>query len=210
MGLAPLSHAALVCTGTANSANVLSINGAGNVCYDGGAPGTIFSTFGVSWTSGSFPGTATVGIISSSVTGSEVLLNFQVAAPGPTGDLLLTYTATNINGIDFNGHPSGDPGSNLILGEIACDTAFVNQSCPAGHELANLFGTWNNGDPSLIKSATFASTSVVYIQKDLTYNNISLSQFTNSQAIPEPMTFSLLGLGLLGLGFAGRRRMNKK
>lgn len=44
--------------------------------------------------------------------------------------------------------------------------------------------TTNPGDPSLIID----------------------SSFTNAQIVPEPTTAALLGLGLLGLGFVGRRR----
>jgi hypothetical protein len=68
--------------------------------------------------------------------------------------------------------------------------------------------TSTNGQAAFAQ-AVFASTSPVYIKKDLNFEGATTSEFTNSQLTPEPMTFSLMGVGLLGLGIFGRRRLSK-
>jgi hypothetical protein len=54
----------------------------------------------------------------------------------------------------------------------------------------------------------FAGTSTVWVWKDINISNGStdhISSFDQTFSVPEPMTFSMMGVGLLGLGMLGRR-----
>jgi hypothetical protein len=51
--------------------------------------------------------------------------------------------------------------------------------------------------------------SSVWIFKDIAAGSGFFSEVNQGYIVPEPMTFSLLGAGLLGLGLMGRRRASK-
>jgi len=53
------------------------------------------------------------------------------------------------------------------------------------------------------------SQAEIWIIKNINSGSAPFSEVEQSYAVPEPMTFSLLGAGLLGLGFIGRRRAGK-
>jgi len=58
-------------------------------------------------------------------------------------------------------------------------------------------------------SASFTSTNPIWIFKDINANGSSISevnQVYTSSTVPEPMTLSMMGVGLLGLGLISRRR----
>ncbi len=186
--------------------------GGGNNCDVPPATNVFFSNFVVSASAG-FTG-STVGISSllTNVTSGEINLVFQIVnapATATTGDVILTYQVTGgIQGVDlqFQATP-GTGGGGVKITETVCTTAFVLGTC-TGTTLANYFAISTGG--LAVNSASFAPTGSVWIQKDISYTNAAMSQFSNSHAIPEPMTLSLMGVGLLGLGLMRRRQAGKK
>jgi hypothetical protein len=171
--------------------------------------------------------TATVGIGPTAFgTGvsdeSQVDLSFQVggiSGPGALsdlGDVEMEYTVTGgIEGIDLTLQASelpADTGTGFVqITEVACRAAFVLDSCPTGDTLANYVvvstGNTVTASANFAPPGTFVGT--VFIKKDIDYSGATTSEFVNSQAIPEPMTLTLMGAGLLGLGLMGRRRVRK-
>ncbi len=79
-------------------------------------------------------------------------------------------------------------------------------NCPAGNLLAYIGAFGNNG----VTSATFANVNQdIWIFKDISDGNAPLSETTqiySTSSVPEPMTLSMMGVGLLGLSLISRRR----
>lgn len=219
-----LGVSALASAATLNCAGITDVasNGAGglgpasgNNCSVTGAPSILFSNFTVSASAGFTA--ATIGIQNNPpgstgvIAGNVILLDFQIGGvigPGAplNGDILLQYQVTGgLHGVDmtFQATP-GNGGGNITITEVVCTVAFVNNACP-DVTLAN-YVVSSNGSPAN-GSAAFASTSPVFIKKDIQFNNATMSEFINSHAadIPEPVTVSLVGFGLLGVGLIGRR-----
>jgi len=191
-----------------------------------GDSGVVFSNFVVSVVGAS---SLTVGIAGDSynaVTG-DLTLDFQwslgVESVPNTADIEISYTVTGgTSGIDdiFQATPQG-PGGNATVTEIACSTPFAGvgtgTACP-GTTLAQLpdtglgqSGTSSGQSESDSESFSQGIVSPVYVKNDIALEDATMSEFTDSNltfppsGVPEPMTFSLIGAGLLGLGFMGRR-----
>lgn len=173
-----------------------------------------FSNFTV--TPGSGFTAATIGIIGggTGLNNGDANIEFQIGGlqgtgnnvANGTGDVLLTYVVTGgLIGLDLNLQATPlTSGGSMTIFETACTVAFVSGSC-GGTTLANfsVTSTGNNASNQQLFSSSWSGP--VYIKKDIQFNGASASEFNNSQIVPEPMTFSLLGLGLLGVGLVGRR-----
>jgi hypothetical protein len=154
------------------------------------------------------------------VTGGAVNLDFQIGnltgsgihLAGKSGDIILLYEVLGgITGIDQNWGGTVDPatqGANITIIETACSVAFTSasSSCANADILGQLTGTILTGSQAFVGNTNFTTTSyATYIKKDIQFSEGNLSDFVNSADIPEPMTFILLGGGLLGLGILKRR-----
>jgi hypothetical protein len=90
--------------------------------------------------------------------------------------------------------------------ENVCAVSYVFGACPAGNLLATLFV--DSANP--IAHAFFAPHQTIYIKKDIQLGpGAAISDFVNSHHVPEPVTLSLTGLGLLAAGWLGRRRVRR-
>jgi hypothetical protein len=141
---------------------------------------------------------------------AETQMFFQMATAwnGNTvtaADTILTYAVSGPGDIvGVNNIHSGGPG--VVIQEIVCSVAFVNNNCNPANQLTN-FSNPPTG------SGSFAAQSTIYILKDISQNGnfAGISGFendvlTSSSPVPEPATLSMMGLGLLGLGLIGRRK----
>ena len=104
-------------------------------------------------------------------------------------------------------------GSNSGMTERACSSTIDLQGgvCSGGLATQLAVITVNSGES--VTSSLFARTSPLYIFKDINKGlNSELTSFSESfhTPVPEPMTLSMMGLGLLGLGLARRRQQGKK
>jgi len=208
-----LSSVAVGATVVCDTGAINDVTVAGASCTEGNL---LFSNFSVS--ASGFIVQPVVGIgnagAGTGVVGSEVLLGFELAGVGAgstangVGDILLQYEATGgIAGVDISLQATPlVSGGSITITEVVCTVAFVGNSC-GGTTLANIFVT--SSGQAATASAFFATTTPVFIKKDISFINATTSEFTNSQLTPEPMTFSLMGAGLLGLGIFGRRRFKK-
>jgi hypothetical protein len=211
MMLSSVASASTVDCSTVN--DVTTLTGANNCSVTGAS--LMFSNFAVSESSGLTSGTVGIGnaVAGTGVFGGEVVLAFQLGGltwSGATGfgDILMFYEVTPaISGVDLSLQATpAVPGGQMTITEVACDQAFKGTSCN-GTTLANFSVT--SGGQSASNSAIFPTTGPVFIKKDIQFNGATTSEFENSQLIPEPMSLSLMGAGLLGLGIFGRRRFSK-
>jgi hypothetical protein len=127
-----------------------------------------------------------------------------VIAPATPGDLILGYKVTGpSNGIDFNVAGSPNLGS-ITFTELACSTQLCNGQGNV------IFGTIGNAGPVQQNATTFATQSSLWVKKDINFNSVpsQLTDFTNSHhvPVPEPMTLSMMGAGLLALGLVRRKK----
>lgn len=205
--MASTASASELCAGVTS----VTMIGAGG-CTVAGDPGVVFSNFVVTVVGAS---SATIGISAASFADDQIDLQFQIALGTETipdtADIVLSYTVTGgIDGVDdaFQASPLG-PGGSVAITEVACSVAFTT-ACPTGNFLSGYAGT--STGQLVSDSATFTEgvVSPVYINKDITISDASMSEFTNSQstapsAVPETATFSMMGAGLLVLGLLKRR-----
>jgi hypothetical protein len=210
-GMASTASASELCAGVSD---VTTIAASGGCTVTGSS--LVFNNFTVSPSSG-FTG-ATVGIATApfgtGVFGSDVDLSFQIgglSGPGipDLGDIVLGYTVTGgIVGVDMSAQATPViQGGSLTITEKACTAAFVGGAC-TGTTLANFTVISTGQAVTTTQMFTTPYSGEVYILKDLSYDGATTSSLLNSQVVgtvPEPMTLSLMGVGLLGMGLLGRR-----
>jgi hypothetical protein len=119
-------------------------------------------------------------------------------------DLELEFQVTGgVSGVQLNYNGGAGTGIN----EEVCKTFTLTGICSGPSDfLAQLTVT-----PGVQNAtATFTSAqSSIWVYKDISMVSGFFSEVNQGYVVPEPMTFSLLGAGLLGLGLMGRRRASK-
>jgi len=92
-----------------------------------------------------------------------------------------------------------------IAAQGGCTVApFSLGARPAGAILAN-YSVMSGGNNANASGGFAPFSGEIYIQQDIDYEGATAVGFVDSQTISEPMTFSLVGASLLGLGLLGRR-----
>ncbi|HEY6346178.1 MAG TPA: PEP-CTERM sorting domain-containing protein [Bryobacteraceae bacterium] len=113
---------------------------------------------------------------------------------GTGADFFLEYTITP--GV-VSASLSAGPG--VFVAELLCGTP-TSGTCSTGILNTTVLATSNGG--SVSSNVILAGTD--YVFKDIAGGSNVVQDF-----VPEPVTFSLMGFGLLALGFAGRKRIRK-
>jgi hypothetical protein len=101
----------------------------------------------------------------------------------------------------------------VTISEAVCKIAFVKGVCNDDVVLTN--GTVNPllAPPDTAVANSFNTVQSAFIQKDIRIGQGGfISDFTESHhaPVPEPMTLSMMGIGLLSLGLLRRRQAGKK
>jgi hypothetical protein len=119
-------------------------------------------------------------------------LHFAFSVTGPSSSIVLAFL--------FNGGTA-----NTSIQERVCDSLGVSLS---GLCTGSQIGSDMVAGGGQTSSTSFAGQTTIWIWKDInapSNTNYHLSSFDQGFAIPEPMTLSLMGFGLLGIGLIGRR-----
>ncbi|MEP7353997.1 MAG: PEP-CTERM sorting domain-containing protein [Acidobacteriota bacterium] len=152
------------------------------------------------------PGVSGVGLnFNPNLTDASVLndIHFSFSVTGPISSLSLVYAFDGATGTGTS-----------AIGEKICDSVGVNASglC-LGTQLATLNTATNIIGTPASGTVSFAPQTTIFIWKDINITgNDHLSSFDqnfSSTTAPEPATLSMLGLGLVGLGIAARKRMKR-
>jgi hypothetical protein len=207
------SFAADLCTGGGTSLDVYvnaPINNA--TLLSGGSTGTcnignyVFSNFDVfgntGWVSGDVfnltvavdnPASGDIAFLYSATNGGSAV---------SVGDFILTFTITpGVTGIYLFDGTAGSVTENVCSGVVG--TYGTNSACQ-GPNLNTSPLTTNTSNNQAFSLVNPSPTGFDVITKD-----ISGGSEIYQAILPEPMTFTLMGAGLLGLGILGRRRASK-
>jgi hypothetical protein len=145
---------------------------------------------------------ADVMLVSSSVDAAgTVYLNFNPTL-NANQDIWFYFTVSGgLTGVDL-----GVGGNNGFATEVVCSAPVIigginNNMCPVGTELARFSAvSGHTADVSFPQGVYTA-----YVFKDVGVNQGEMSSLNQSFHVPEPMTFVLIGTGLVGLGLIRRR-----
>lgn len=137
----------------------------------------------------------------------ETLLTFNPNL-GSNFDIDVYFEVQTTDGSSISGADLSVGGVGANVSERICTGTILgnqgNNCSPTGTQLAALANT--SGAPETF--ATFTTpASTFYVFKDIgTQPGGALSTVTESFSTPEPMTLSLMGAGLVGIGLLRRRR----
>ena len=174
-----------------------------------------FSNFSYLLDAGSFSVTPlAVNVETATLSDNQVVLDFDPNLAASSDLVLEDQVTGSIFGVDLGWNGSGTG----FVNEVVCTVFTSTGVCPSSDELAVLNVTsggtvataFNGGTSSTaegIASVVFATShSEVWIFKDINSGDAPFSEVEQSYLVSEPMTFSLMGAGLLGIGLIGRRR----
>jgi hypothetical protein len=150
-------------------------------------------------------------VFNGATSNTDIVVAASFAAPAT-----LTFSVTNLNAMtDFDAIYEVMPyQSTITVSEVAAlgniDFTVCSKEVMAGQSCAGEGGTVL-GSGMVTGSETVTSPLLVSTTgADWVFEDVSgTTSFSNSFTTPEPVTFSLMGLGLLAIGFAGRKRMRK-
>ncbi len=187
---------ATVTNGTVYSGNGLF--GGSNGCTIGGldfnnwqiSPNTGYSNGGANLNFTVNSSSGNLALATNMSVGDDIQVEFSVSGvPGPSSDLLSVGGGGGVN-------------------EVICSTQMVIGSGGGAGSCAAASGTTlGSGAVNGVNSSTTIFISPLgteWVFKDISTAS-EVSQLFSTASVPEPMTLSLTGIGLLGLGLFGRR-----
>ncbi len=180
-----------------------------------------FSNFAYVAAGGNTSGWAGLDLVQGgvSVVGNEISFNFNPNEQvGGVTDVHFQY---QISGVGINGSSlavtAADTGAtiseeNCTMNPSNNQVSLDGGNCGTGSNIDLLNLSVAQSGP-LTASGTFASQSEIWVWKDIEIttngHDSSFTEDVTASAVPEPMTMSLMGAGLLGLGLLGRRMRRK-
>jgi len=95
-----------------------------------------------------------------------------------------------------------------FVNELVCDGAGLASPAGSGKCAGNMLAFLTAFGTGPATSAIFATADPIWIFKDINDGGAALSEVTQvyTSAVPEPMTLSMMGVGLLGLSLISRRK----
>ena len=178
-----------------------------------------FGNFAVASAGGGSVGTVDIdGAVYNSVTGAVSLTLDPNLGSGQNENLMFEVWG-GVTQLDL-----AVGGTDAMVTERACSSPIPTGGlaaylCPTGSMLGTV-SDMSNGPSAPVFSGNFASTSPIYIFKDIETGNADSAGIGSGQldqtfeinspaAVPEPVSLLLLSSGLLCLGFLKRRRTHK-
>jgi len=171
----------------------------------------LFDNFAVTLaTPGTISGPIILTAVNQDPINSIISLTFNPNLGGPTTeDFHLTFRVSTLNGapgIYQTGLAATGTGSGSHVQERGC-TTIINQSGTCSGTVLYDYVAFVGQSIPLTPNAGAAGVSELFIWKDLNSDaGGTLTSFTESFQTPEPMSITLMGAGLLGLGLFRKRR----